>query len=144
MVHKSTFTILLVDDDLDCLDAVDQILRREGYKTLPNGDGQTAIESIMANHVDLAIVDFDLPDTDGLHVLYKLKRIRRDLPVIIMTARASKEMRLAALEAGAYSFIPKPIHIPNFRQIVARALHSPRTKTVIVRRTRWIRWIIRR
>jgi DNA-binding response OmpR family regulator len=145
MVRESTYKILLVDDDLDCLDAVDQILRREGYETFANGDGQSAVETIITNRVDLAIIDFDLPDTDGFHLLYELKRISRNLPVIIMTARASKETRLAALEAGAFSFIPKPINIPNFRQIVARALSTPRTRTVTVRRqmvvTRWIRWI---
>ena len=144
MAHKNTYKILLVDDDLDCLDAVDQLLRREGYETFPIDQGQAAIETMMEVKIDLAIVDFDLPDMDGFHVLYELKRVRRDLPVIIMTARSSKEMRLAALEAGAYCFIPKPLKIPSFRQIVARALSSPRTRTVTIRRTRWIRWIINR
>ena len=144
MVHKDTYKILLVDDDLDCLDAVDQLLRREGYETLRTDEGRSAIETMMGTKIDLAIVDFDLPDMDGFRVLYELKRLRRDLPVIIMTARSSKEMRLAALEAGAYSFIPKPFKIPSFRQIVARALSSAGTRTVTIRRTRWIRWIIHR
>ena len=145
MVHKRIYRVLLVDDDLNCLDAVDQILRREGYETLPRAEGRAALK-VAAEHIfDLAILDFDLPDMDGLHVLYEIRRMRRDLPVIIMTARASKEMRLATLEAGAYTFIPKPINIPNLRQVVARALQSPRIKTVTIRRqlvvTRWIRWI---
>ena len=144
MVHKDTYKILLVDDDLDCLDAVDQLLRREGYETLRTDEGRSAIETVMGTKIDLAIVDFDLPDIDGFQVLYELKRVRRDLPVIIMTARSSKEMRLAALEAGAYCFIPKPFKIPGFRQIVARALNSASTRTVTIRRTRWIRWIIHR
>lgn len=142
MVHENTYTILLVDDDPDCLDAVDQILRREGYETLPVGEGRLALEAMATTNIDLAIVDFDLPDMDGLHVLYEIKRMRRDLPVIIMTARTPKELRLASLEAGAHSFIPKPIHIPNLRQIVARALNPLKTRTVTVRRIRWIRWII--
>ena len=99
----------------------------------------------MEYDIDLAIVDFNLPDMDGLHVLYEIKRMRRNLPVIVMTAEPSKEVRFASLEAGAYSFVPKPIDIPSFRQIVAKALQSPRLKTVEVRRqivfTRWIRWI---
>ena len=144
MVPSSAYKILLVDDDSQCLDALDQILRREGYETFPVGDGRTAIETMAKTKVDLAIVDFDLPDMDGLYVLYELKRIRRDLPVIIMTARSPKEMRLAALEAGAHSFIPKPINTPSFRQIVARALRAPVTRTVTIRHTSWIRWIIRR
>jgi DNA-binding response OmpR family regulator len=145
MAHDNKYRILLVDDDPNCLDAVDQILRREGYMTFPTDAGQAALEIAAKQNIDLAIVDFDLLDTDGLYVLREIKRMRRDLPVIIMTARDPREVRLAALEAGAYTFMPKPINIPNFKQIVARALHSPRTKTVTVRRqlvvTRWIRWI---
>lgn len=146
MIQERTYRILLVDDDPKNLDAVNQILRREGYKTFPVGEGRAALEVVVAEHnIDLAIVDFHLPDMDGLNVLYEIRRMRRNLPVIIMTARASNEMRLASLEAGAYTFIPKPINIPNFKQTVARALRSPGTRTVTVRRqlvvTRWIRWI---
>ena len=144
MLPNSAYKILMVDDDPKCLDALDQILQREDYETFPVCDGRAAIETMAETRIDLAIVDFDLPDMDGLHVLYELKRIRRGLPVIIMTARSPKEMRLAALEAGAHSFIPKPINIPSFRQIVARALSAPVTRTVTIRRTRWIRWIIHR
>jgi DNA-binding response OmpR family regulator len=148
MIHESAYRILLVDDDPDCLDAIDQILRREGYVTFPIGEGRAAMEIVIKNDIDLAIVDFNLPDMDGLHVLYEIKRAYRDFPVIVMTAEPSKELRLASLEAGAYSFVTKPINIPNFRQIVAKALQSPRLKTVVVRRqivfTRWIRWITHR
>ena len=145
MAHERVYRVLLVDDEPNCLDAVDQVLKREGYETLPRDDGRTALEAVLEHDIDLAIVDFDLPDMDGLHVLYEIKRMRRNVPVIIMTARAPNEVRLAALEAGAYTFIPKPISILNLRQIVARVLHAPRMKTVTVRRqlvvTRWIRWI---
>lgn len=146
MIHESAHRILLVDDDPDCLDAIDQILRREGYVTFPIGEGRAAMEIVMKNDIDLAIVDFNLPDMDGLHVLYEIRRAAgHNLPVIVITAEPSKEVRLASLEAGAYSLIPKPINIPNFRQIVAKALQSPRLRTVEVRRqivfTRWIRWI---
>ena len=145
MAHDRIYRILLVDDDPNCLDAVDQILRREGYMTFPSYEGQAALEIAAKQNIDLAIVDFDLLDTDGLYVLREIKRMRRNLPVIIMTARDPRQVRLAVLEAGAYTFIPKPINIPNFKQIVARALRSPQTRTVTVRRqlvvTRWIKWI---
>ncbi len=145
MVHKTSYRILLVDDDPNCLDAIDQILRREGYETFPISESLSVIEIIAENGIDLAILDFNMPDVDGLHVLYEIKTRYRNLPVILMTAEPSKELRLASLEAGAYSFITKPISIPNFRQIVAKALQSPRLRTVTVRRqivfTRWIRWI---
>ena len=145
MIHEGAHRILLVDDDPNCLDAIEQILRREEYETFTIDGGRNAIEFIMGNKIDLAIVDFNMPDMDGLHVLYEIRRMRRNFPVILMTAEPSKELKLASLEAGVYSFITKPIHIPSFRQIVAKALSSPRMRTVTVRRqlvfTRWIRWI---
>jgi DNA-binding NtrC family response regulator len=148
MIHRSTYRILLIDDDPNCLDAINQILQRDGYETFSTGEGRGAMRIIAENNIDLAIVDIHLPDIDGLHVLYEIKRVRRDLPVMLMTAEPSKELRLASLEAGAYSFISKPINIPSFRRIVAKALQSPRLKTVEVRRelvfARWIRWIIHR
>jgi DNA-binding NtrC family response regulator len=148
MIQRSTYRILLIDDDPNCLDAIDQILRRDGYEIFSTGEGLGGMKIIAENNIDLAIVDIHLPDIDGLHVLYEIKRVRRDLPVMLMTAEPSKELRLASLEAGAYSFISKPINIPSFRRIVAKALESPRLKTMVVRRelviTRWIRGIIRR
>ena len=142
MNHKSAYRILLVDDDPNCLDAIDQILRREGYEILTVDDGRSALEIIIENKIDLAIVDFSMPGMDGLHVIHKIKQMRRNIPVILMTAEPSKELRLASLEAGAYSFMTKPINIPSFRQMVAKALQSPRMRTVEVRRqlvfTRWI------
>jgi DNA-binding NtrC family response regulator len=145
MIRESTHRILLVDDDHNCLDAIDQILRREGYETYTIDNGRSAIEAIIKNEIHLAIVDFNMPDMDGLHVLHEIRRMRRNFPVILMTAEPSKELRFASLDAGAYSFITKPIHIPSFRQIVAKALQTPSIRTVEVRRqlvfTRWIRRI---
>ena len=147
MDHKIAYKILLIDDDPDCLDAVNQMLRREGYETFPINDAHVALEFIANNDdIDLAIVDFNMPDMDGISVIHTIKHRRINLPVILMTAEPSKEVRLASLEAGAYSFIPKPINIPSFRQLVAKALQAPRVNTIEVRRqlvfTRWIRWII--
>lgn len=145
MIHESIRRILLADDDPNCLDAIDQILRRDGYQTFTIDNGRAAIEAINKNEIDLAILDFNMPDMDGLHVLHEIRRMRRNFPVILMTAEPSKELRFASLDAGAYSFITKPIHIPSFRQIVAKALQTPRIRTVEVRRqlviTRWIRRI---
>ena len=148
MDHEGAYKILLVDNDLNCLDAVGQILKREGYEILPISDGYEAVKVITENRINLAIVDFDLVDTDGIQILYEIRKMRRNIPVVIMTAEPSNERRLASLQAGAYSFVSKPINIPSFRQIVAKAIEAPKLRTVEVERsltfTRWIRWIIHR
>lgn len=148
MIQRSSYKILLVDDDPNCLDAIDQLMQRDGYETLPISEGRSAVKIIMENSFDLAIVDYNLPDIDGIHIIRQIKRTKPNMPVVMVTAQPSNELKMASLEAGAYSFISKPINIPVLRQIVAEALQFPqmnngeiRRKTVFVK---WIRWIINR
>lgn len=140
-MSQRVYKILLVDDDPNCLDAIDQILRRDGYDTIKADEGRPALRLLSENTIDLAIVDFNLPDIDGIQVLYEIKRIYKNIPTIIMTSELSKEIKLASLEAGAYSFVSKPINIPIFRNIVAKAIQSSHTRTIEVRREMvFIRW----
>lgn len=145
-MYQRAYKILLVDDDLNCLDAIDQILRRDGYETIKADEGRPALQLFPKHIIDLAIVDFNLPDMNGLHVLREIKRINRNVPIIIMTSEQSMEIRTASLEAGAYSFIAKPINIPIFRNMVAKALQSLNSKTIEVRREfiviKWFRGFI--
>jgi DNA-binding response OmpR family regulator len=140
-MSQRVYKILLVDDDPNCLDAIEQILRRDGYQTIKAKEGRSAIKLLLENTIDLAIVDFNLPDIDGIHVLYEIKRIYKNIPTIIMTSELSKEVKLASLEAGAYSFVTKPINIPIFRNIIAKAIQSLSIRTIEVRRELvFIRW----
>jgi len=145
---QRAYKILLVDDDPNCLDAIDQILQRDGYETIKAEEGLPALKIISENIVDLAIIDFNLPDIDGIHVLHEIKRMYRDMPAIIMTSEHSREVRMASLEAGAYSFITKPINIPIFRNIVLKATQSSSLKTIEVRRElifiKWFRGFTRK
>jgi DNA-binding response OmpR family regulator len=145
-MYQRAYKILLVDDDLNCLDSIDQILGRDGYETIKADEGRPALQLFPKHIIDLAIVDFNLPDMNGLHVLREIKRINRNVPIIIMSSEQSMEIRIASLEAGAYSFIAKPINIPIFRNMVAKALQSPNSKTIEVRREfiviKWFRGFI--
>jgi DNA-binding NtrC family response regulator len=145
---QRAYKILLVDDDPNCLDAIDQILQRDGYETIKAEEGLPALKIISENIVDLAIIDFNLPDIDGIHVLYEIKRMYRNMPAIIMTSEHSREVRMESLEAGAYSFITKPINIPSFRNIVLKATQSSSPKTIEVRRElifiKWFRGFTRK
>jgi len=145
MVSGRLYRVLLVDDDLNCLDAIGQILRRDGYEVILVAEGKQALEMINNSIIDIAIVDFNLPDIDGIHVLYEIKK-RGNIPIIMMTSETSKEVKLASFEAGAYSFVTKPINIPIFRNIVSKALEYSEIKSV--RREmiliKWIREIIHR
>ncbi|HGJ66340.1 TPA: response regulator [bacterium] len=140
-MSRRIYKILLVDDDPNCLDAIDQILRRDGYEIIKAEQGRHALKLLSENIIDLAIIDYNLPDIDGIYILNEIKRIYRNIPIIIMTSDLSKEIKIASLEAGAYSFITKPINIPIFKDIVKKAIQSLTTKTIEIRReTIFIRW----
>jgi len=148
MIQKGLYKILLVDDDPNCLDAIEQLMQRDGYETFPISEGSKAVKVVVENSIDLAIVDFNLPDMDGLHVIHQIKRIKQNIPVILVTAQPSKEIKIASLEAGAFSFISKPIDIPKLRQTVVEALQPSSLRHEEFKRdivfVKWIRWIIRK
>ncbi len=131
---QRTYKILLIDDDPNCLDAIDQILRRDGYEIIKADEGRPALQLVSKNTIDLVITDFNLPDMNGLYVLREIKRINKNIPIIMMTSEQSMDVKMSSLEAGAYSFITKPINIPVFRNVVAKALQSSNMRAMEIRR----------
>ena len=146
---RHTYRILLVDDDIASLEVLGEVLNRAGYKTFSASSGYDAMKIVQEDSLDLAILDYDLPDTTGLELLQHKKRIRPDVFVIIMSANTSKNVKLDVFEAGAFTFIPKPIDLRQFLQFVGRALDfkdqsaaGSRTSshTVQIKRSIFYRW----
>lgn len=142
--------ILLVDDDISSLGVLCEVLKRAGYQTVSAQSGYEAIQRVEANVVNLAILDFDLPDTTGLDLLQQIKHLQPDVPVIIMSANTSQGLKLDAFEAGAFTFIAKPIKLSQLLQFVSRALDFQRRgatvtraapRTVQVKKSFFLRWI---
>ncbi|MBD3182555.1 response regulator [Candidatus Poribacteria bacterium] len=145
MVTQNENKVLLIDDDPDCLDAVNQILQRAGYKTFTISDGRLASQIVTEHKINLVVVDYNMPEINGLQVINEIKKARQDIPVLLMTAEPSDELKIKSAKAGAFGFIPKPINIPIFKRIVSKAIQSDGMRHVTVRRsfvfTRVIQWI---
>ena len=109
-------TVLVVDDESIVRDVVVKYLRREGFRTLEAGDGETALELVEREHPDLVVLDLMLPGTDGLTVCRRI-RARSELPVIMLTARGEEADRLVGLELGADDYVAKPF---SPRELAAR------------------------
>lgn len=118
------YTILLVDDDIRSLTALADILSREGYTTISASDGHDAVDKAKDITFDIAILDFNLPDMNGVELLKQIKLLRPEAPIIIMSADRSPRLILDVLEAEAYTFLPKPINLTQLRRFVSRALSS--------------------
>ena len=109
-------TVLVVDDESIVRDVVVKYLRREGYRTLEAGDGDTARELVERERPDLVVLDLMLPGTDGLAVCQWIRK-RSSLPVIMLTARGEEADRIVGLEIGADDYVTKPF---SPRELAAR------------------------
>ena len=116
--------ILVVDDNKETLAVVCEVLNRAGYDTLSSTNGHEAWVQFETNQLSLLITDLELPDITGADLTRRIRTIDSDLPSIIMSANRGLDVRLEAMEAGAYTFIPKPLHLPQFVQFVNKAIAS--------------------
>jgi len=109
--------ILVVEDDADLGDAVQRRLKREGYATDWQRDGQAADEVLRYQHYELVILDIGLPRRDGFSILRGMRARGERTPVLMLTARSEVEDRVGALDVGADDYLSKPF---DFREFDAR------------------------
>ena len=121
---KREDTVLIVEDDDQTLDLLAKLLGGKGYSPIKAVDGNQAIEIALKSLPSLAIVDLNLPDSDGLDVLRDLKAMDKDIPVIILTARGSQATVRKAMEIGAFDFLTKPFDLDEVCATVRAALES--------------------
>jgi len=102
--------ILIVEEERDIADLIGFNLERHGYSILKAHDGITGTEMALRERPDLIVLDLMLPGRDGYGVFKELRRDTRTarIPVIMLTARAQTEDRIAGLEAGADDYLTKP------------------------------------
>jgi len=120
---RHSYRILLVDDDRASLEVLAEVLTRAGYDAVSAETGYEALEIVREASIDLALLDFNLPDTTGAELLQQIKRFQPNVPAIIMSANTSQDVKFDVLEAGAYTFISKPIDLPQLLGFVSRALN---------------------
>lgn len=108
--------VLVVDDDPQILRAMRTSLRARGHDVLTAGNGETALEVLEEQPVDLVILDLGLPGIDGREVIERL-RGWSDVPVIVLSVRDAQADKVAALDAGADDYITKPFGI---EEVLAR------------------------
>jgi len=116
------YSILVVDDDGDTRRALSELLRGRGYIVNTAPDGHQALTAVKKSGADLIILDLNMPDMTGLSVLKEVKRRKPDLPVIAMSAYATKEKKLELFQEGARYFLPKPIDVDALLEEISSIL----------------------
>ncbi len=115
-------TVLLADDDAAIRMVLNQALTRAGYEVRPTGNLSTMWNWVSRGEGDLLITDVAMPDGNAFDVMPKIKKLRPDLPIVVMSAQNTFMTAIRANEVGAYEYLPKPFDITEVLSVVARAL----------------------
>jgi two-component system OmpR family response regulator len=113
----SPLRVLVVDDEPNIAELLGMALRYEGFEIRTAGTGRKAVAAAREFGPDVMVLDWMLPDYDGLEVLAKVRAFAPDVPVIFLTARDAVEDRVAGLTAGGDDYVTKPF---SLEEVVAR------------------------
>jgi len=116
--------ILIVEDNMDNYELVRFVLDRAGYDVFLAVNGRDGVDAARAQKPDLILMDLGMPEMDGWIATEKLKSddATKSIPLYALTAHTLPHDRKKAIDAGCDGFVPKPIHMKNFVDVVEQAL----------------------
>lgn len=122
--HKHQPTILAVDDEEVMRNAIKRILEHESYKVILAEDAMAVSKVLDTVQLDLILLDINLPWVDGLELCSMLKRhpVLKNVPLVLLSGRRSKEDIDRGFAAGCDDYITKPFEIENMSQVVSKIL----------------------
>src|SRR5512134_3468441 len=117
--------VLVVDDEPDIRELLELTLTRMGLGVQSVGSIAEAKERLKSERYDLCLTDMRLGDGEGLELVRHIAGMGADLPVAVITAHGSAENAVAALKAGAFDYVSKPVGLEQLRALVKSALSLP-------------------
>lgn len=123
--------LLVVDDDPGMCDMLEATLTKRGYDVATANDEAGAVTALHERELDAVVTDLRLGDESGIAICRQAAELRPDLPVIVITAFGSMDSAVAAMRAGAYDFITKPVDLEQLAFSVKRAVEHHRLRTEV-------------
>jgi two-component system, NtrC family, nitrogen regulation response regulator GlnG len=124
----ATGNILIADDDAAIRTVLGEALSRAGYDVRTTGNAATLWRWVQSGEGDLVITDVVMPDENAFELLPKMKKLRPNLPIIVMSAQNTFMTAIKASERGAYDYLPKPFDLRELVSIVGRAMSEPKNR----------------
>ena len=115
-------TVLLIDDDAAILEALEGLLKSEGYSVVTANNAAAGLAAASAGDFQVVVTDWKMPQADGMVVIKTLRATRPRLPVILLTGQESPTSVIEATKLGAYDYLRKPPHAEEFLALVAKAV----------------------
>lgn len=119
-------TIMIVDDETNYLVVLEALLGPEGYEIATSANAYEALDLVRSADLDLIIADMKMPGMNGMELLEECKKIKPELPVIIMTAYGTIETAVEAMKKHAYDYITKPFQNEQLKLTIKKALEKYR------------------
>jgi len=121
-VAQSRPRVLVVDDEASIRDLLSKTLALAEYEVDLAFDGRTALDRLRTTPYDLLITDLKMPGVDGLTVIREARRLKTDLPVIIITGFSTEASAIEAVNLGVSGYLTKPFRVPRVLAVAAKAL----------------------
>ena len=123
-MSEQAVKVLLVDDEMGILDSLRILFKGAGYEVTTAKGGAEALKSLSGEKPDLVVTDIRMPGTSGLEVLARTREVDPEIPVILMTAQASLQSAVRAVNEGAYYYLQKPFANEELLAICRRAAEA--------------------
>lgn len=120
--------ILICDDELNIVETIGDILKDEGHKVFKSDSGLKGLSICEKNKIDIALVDIWMPVLNGVDLLAKIKKIKPEIEVIMISGHANMDMVLKSIKLGAFDFIEKPPSLQKIITVINRALKRQKKK----------------
>src|ERR1700704_2373504 len=124
-VRNTRQRVLVVDDEASIRDLLSKTLALAEYDVDTAPDGTTALDRMRAFSYDLLIADLKMPGMDGLTLIRQAKRIKADLPIIIITGFSTESSAIEAVNLGVAGYLTKPFRVPQVLAAASKALGAP-------------------
>jgi DNA-binding NtrC family response regulator len=114
--------ILIAEDEKNQRDLLEGFLKKEGFSVDPVANGREALQKLQTDFSDIALIDYKMPELDGLQTLREIRRLYPDLPVVMMTAYGTVETAVASMKEGALDYLTKPIDLDELLLILQKVI----------------------